>query len=104
MILVDKTEVCEAPRQIGPGEKILIRDPAQPGLQLHSSEFEHSFSYRSNGQIVAADGSTNSGQFILCEGGADTASRVIVIPPSGEPRLAPKPIDGDTARCEPENH
>ena len=91
-------------RQIGPGEKILIRESVQPGLQFRSREFEHAFSYRPNGQIVAADASTNSGQFILCEAGADTATRVVVVPPSGEPRLAQKPIDGDTARCEPEIH
>lgn len=90
-------------RQPGPAGKILIRDSAQSGLQLRSREFEHSFSYRPNGQIVAADGSTNSGQFILCEAGADTATRVIVVPPSGEPRLAQKLIDGSTAHCDPEN-
>lgn len=86
-------------RQMDSPGTVLTRQGGQPGLTVSSPEFSQSFSYRPNGQVVATVSNANSGSFIFCRGDAGTATRVVIVPPSGEPRVAQTFVDGTPPAC-----
>ncbi len=70
-----------------PAETLLDQVPA-PGLALHSTQFTDALSYAADGRANGRATDVRTGEFAVCEYGARTAARVVIVQPNGLPALA----------------
>ena len=81
------------------GETISRSGLGVGGLSIVSAEFPNYFIYRSNGRVMGAVVTINSGNFTVCDRRGAAHARVIIIDTSGRPRLSKTMSDGSVPVC-----
>lgn len=81
------------------GETVSRSGLGAAGLSVVSAEFPNFFIYRSNGRVMGAVATTNTGNFTICDRRGANHARVIIIDTSGRPRLSKTMSDGSVPAC-----
>ncbi len=81
------------------GETVARAGLGQAGISIVSAEFPSFFIYRPNGRVMAAVATTNTGNFTICDRRGAEHARVVIIDPSGRPRLSKAMSDGTVPGC-----
>jgi type IV fimbrial biogenesis protein FimT len=85
----------DADRVRDPAEDIVDRGDGSADLRIRSNDYPQVLSFSPAGRPAAP----TSGEFLFCPAGAPTASRVVLVRPTGQPALAVTHRDGSPARC-----
>ena len=86
-------------RAVDPGEVVLGHMPAQTRLNIQSAEFPNFFVYRPNGRMMVNTPAENTGQMTICDPRGAEHARVVIVSPSGHPRLSEYQADGSDPVC-----
>lgn len=82
-----------------PAELLQATSLAGSGMQISSADFAPFLTFSAGGQLVSTDARGFSGRFVICDPGADEATRVVHVLVSGAPRLDDRLADGLPIDC-----
>ncbi len=90
---------ADSDQNVDAGELVLSRVAAKPRIEINSAQFGNFLMYRPNGRVMAANIGANTGEAVFCDPrGADHA-RVVIVSPSGTPRLSKTTMAGGAPAC-----
>ena len=89
----------DADRTLDVGETVLMQGSEKEHIQIASADFATVLSYRPNGRIMGAAVANNQGELTFCDPRGVNHARVVIVSPSGNPRLSETTMAGAAPVC-----